>query len=252
MQIGSEKWLNVLKQRSAAFDVDLRPEALAAFTDYAQELLSWSRKVNLTAIKDPYEIAVKHFIDSLAPVPLIRADACMLDIGAGTGFPGLPIKILRPDLQVDLIDASRKKVSFMQHVIRLLALEKVAAHQIRAEERGIQSTFKRDVRADRIGRQHPPGRTDLRLPDRYDVVIARALSSLKEFVRLAMPVVAENGSILAMKGCLEDVEVEEARTYLKTHSAENNRDPEPWKVVVKHYQLPFINDRRSIVLICQN
>ena len=252
MQIGSEKWLNVLKQGSAAFDIELRPEVLAAFAEYAHELLSWSRKMNLTAIKDPYDIAIKHFLDSLAPAPLIGLDARMLDIGAGAGFPGLPIKILRPDLQVDLIDASRKKVSFMQHVIRLLTLEKVAAHHIRAEEIGIQSTLKKDSGADRNGRQNPPDRTGMRPGGRYDVVIARALSSLKEFVRLAAPVLAENGSILAMKGRLEDVEVEEARTVLKKHSAGHNRDPEPWKVDVRHYRLPFINDRRSIVLMCQN
>ena len=102
----------------------------------------------------------------------------MLDIGSGGGFPGIPLKVLRPKLSVTLIDASRKKVSFLKHVIRTLKLDNIDAFHIRAEDLAAHPSYL----------------------NRFDVIISRALSSLEHFVRLAVPLLAKWGIIIAMRG----------------------------------------------------
>ena len=93
-----------------------RPHA-TQFARHAKELLEWNRFANLTAITDLKEIAEKHFLDTLPLVPLIPQGSQVLDIGSGGGFPGVPLKVMRPDLHVDLIEASRKKAHFLKHLI---------------------------------------------------------------------------------------------------------------------------------------
>jgi len=252
MQIGSEKWLDLLRQGAAELACDLPPEACAAFTSYAQQLLVWSRKINLTAIKDPHDIAVKHFLDSLAPAPLIPPGACLLDIGAGAGFPGLPIKILRPDVAVSLVDASRKKVSFMQQIIRRLALENTAAFHIRAETLAAMDSTKRPSRTRLQNLNRHTDQSGPSLPVHFDVIIARALTSLKAFMGLARPLLAENGRMIALKGPLAEAELAQARAFLRSNAIASDQSPDRWEVSVAHYHLPFTKDRRCLVSIYRN
>src|SRR5437660_7937218 len=109
--------------------------ALAQFLRYRQELLDWNTRMNLTAITDPDEVLIKHFLDSLSLLIVYdRPGTRLLDIGAGAGFPGLPLKIVRPDWQVVLLEATAKKVTFLQHVIEVFQLQNVTAVHGRAEE----------------------------------------------------------------------------------------------------------------------
>ena len=150
------------------------------FTAYAQLLHEWNQKYNLTAITDPDEIIVKHFLDSLSCLQVIRDKNTfsLIDIGTGAGFPGIPLKIIRPDISLVLVESVGKKASFCAKVIDSLQLDNTRIIQTRAEEIG-------------------------RLPDhreRYDWAVARAVAELPVLLEYLLPLVKLNGHILAMKG----------------------------------------------------
>src|SRR5919109_395381 len=108
--------------------LELSNHQLEQFFRYRQELLDWNTRVNLTAITDPEEVLIKHFLDSLSLLLVYdKSQTSLLDIGAGAGFPGLPLKIVRPEWQVTLLEATGKKVTFLQHMIEMLQLEGVVA-----------------------------------------------------------------------------------------------------------------------------
>jgi 16S rRNA (guanine527-N7)-methyltransferase len=134
-------------------------------------------------------MALTHYLDSLAPAGLILENSVLLDIGSGGGFPGIPLHIVLPGLRTTLIDASRKKVSFLRHAIRELRLERIEALHTRAEEL-----------AGRCGQR-----------GRYDVIVSRALSAIEPFVRMAVPLLGEHGRIIALKGGVPAEEVEALR-----------------------------------------
>lgn len=155
---------------------------------YAQELLKWNQKVNLTAITAPHEVAEKHLVDSLAVLPEVRGAKSLLDLGAGAGLPGIPLALALPELQVTLVDAVAKKVGFMKHAIAVLGL----AGRARALH----------VRAG--GKPEAEG-----LP-RTEVVISRALVEVEGWKALARPYVQPGGRIVAMLGQTSDPD---ARRY---------------------------------------
>jgi 16S rRNA (guanine527-N7)-methyltransferase len=235
MQIGSAKWKALIRKGADRFDLPLDPTDLEKFADHARELLRWNKKTNLTAISDPTEIAVKHFLDSLGAAAVIPSGGTLLDVGSGAGFPGIPLKIVRPALWVTLIDASRKKVSFLKHVLRLLGLEHADARHLRADEL---------ARMISEGRGDPRAQVDPPAP--FDTVISRALSSLEMFVALALPLVAENGRIIALKGRISDSELEGARRMVMRASGSETDAPQ---ISIKRYKLPLLEADRSLVTI---
>jgi 16S rRNA (guanine527-N7)-methyltransferase len=159
-------------------------EVIQQFLRYRHELLDWNTRMNLTAIKDPEEVLLKHFLDSLSLLTVYdKPQACVLDIGSGAGFPGLPLKIVRPQWHVTLLEATGKKVTFLQHVIETLELKDVVAVHGRAEE----LAHKAEYRAS------------------FDMVTARAVSSLSTLLEYAAPYCRVGGQIiLPKKGALEE------------------------------------------------
>jgi 16S rRNA (guanine527-N7)-methyltransferase len=150
-------------------------ERLLCFLD---ELLRWNQSINLTAITNRDEALVKHLVDSLTLLPLLRGDETLLDMGSGGGLPGLPLKIVMPGLSLTSIDAVAKKISFQKHVIRTFALTGAVARHGRLEELGRESA----------------------LAGHFDLVVARAFASLADCVRLARPFLQPGGKLIAMKG----------------------------------------------------
>jgi 16S rRNA (guanine527-N7)-methyltransferase len=150
-------------------------ERLLRFLD---ELLRWNQSINLTAITDRDEALVKHLIDSLTLLPLLRGDETLLDMGSGGGLPGLPLKIVMPGLNLTSVDAVAKKISFQKHVIRSFALTGAVARHGRLEELGRESA----------------------LTGHFDLVVARAFASLPDCLRLARPFLSPGGRLIAMKG----------------------------------------------------
>jgi 16S rRNA (guanine527-N7)-methyltransferase len=145
---------------------------------YREELLDWNTRVNLTAITDAGEVLLKHFLDSLSLLQAFdRGTASLLDIGSGAGFPGLVLKIARPQWQVTLLEATGKKVLFLQHVIARLNLQGVVAIHGRAEELAHQSDYR----------------------GKFDLVTARAVSSLPILLEYAAPFCRVGGSMIFPK-----------------------------------------------------
>jgi 16S rRNA (guanine527-N7)-methyltransferase len=230
MQISSKEWSDLIIEGAAAFDIDLNHSQTRQFAVHATELVRWNRKINITAITDPFEVAVKHFLDSLPVARFLPKDATILDIGSGGGFPGLALKILMPSLSITLIDASRKKVSFLKHVIRTLKLDNIEALHIRAE----------DLANDPLYR------------NRFNVIISRAVSSLELFCRLALPLLIAEGSMMALKGDVGFDEINE----LQDRGFGDGGDPKTvsrqFSVTVEKFLLPFLNSNRAIVIIRKN
>ncbi len=178
MEIGTGNWKELIHRSAKALGVETTPAHLEAFSMHARELLFWNRKTNLTAVTDPGQVALKHFVDSLVPARWIPADAALLDIGSGGGFPGIPLKVVLPGVSATLIDAARKKVSFLKHVIRRLGLSGIEAVHARAEQMAPE-----------------------RFPRRgYDVIVSRALGAPEALPPLVLPLLGENGIVIAMLG----------------------------------------------------
>src|SRR5258707_14360303 len=151
---------------------------LDQFLRYQQELLDWNTRINLTAITDPEEVLLRHFLDSLSLLLVYdRAETCLLDIGTGAGFPGLPLKIVRPQWQVVLLEATGKKVAFLQHIIEALQLKDVVALHGRAEELAHKAGYRAS----------------------FDVVTARAVASLPTLLEYAAPFCRVGGQIILPK-----------------------------------------------------
>jgi 16S rRNA (guanine527-N7)-methyltransferase len=250
MEIGSEKWKNIIFDAAKVFNIHLDPEKAELFAVHARELISWNRKINLTAITDPLELAVKHWADSIAPARIIPPNVSVLDIGSGGGFPGIPLKILIPSLSVTLIDASRKKVTFLKHVIRTLKLVDVDARHLRAEEMVIDRR-KTDTRQDTA--DDLKGQAAIRLKKDsiklFDVIISRALSSLNEFIFMALPLLADSGMIVALRGKVSEAEIESARSHIAGPLIASKFDRQNFSLELIKYTLPFDEAQRSIVMI---
>lgn len=226
MQIGSKEWVDLIIDGARSFDIELDYDQTEKFAIHARELIRWNKTFNLTAVTDPVEVALKHFLDSLSAIPHIPPDADLLDIGSGGGFPGLPLKICLPTLSATLIDASRKKANFLKHVIRTLKLSNVAARHIRAE----------DLAAEGLSAH------------RFDVIISRAFSSLNHLLTRALPLLAEDGTVIALKGDVDQDELESLQGR-GTGKARINMKTDQYAVRVEKFRLPYIHAVRSIILI---
>lgn len=153
-------------------------EMLARFERYRRELLEWNTRFNLTAIKDEQEVLVKHFLDSLSLLLVYdQPRARLLDIGSGAGFPGLPLKIARPNWDVTLLEATGKRVTFLRHVVETLQLEGVTCVQGRAEEVGHRVEYRAA----------------------FDLVTARAVAALPALLEYCAPFTSVGGQIVLPK-----------------------------------------------------
>jgi len=230
MQIGSLKWKKLLYDGAQALEIHVDSDQVDKFTTHAMELAKWNRKINLTAIEDPVEVAVKHFLDSMAPDSMIPWNASLLDIGSGGGFPGIPLKILKPSLSVTLIDASRKKVNFLKHLIRILGLENIEVFHVRAEEFSQQALF----------------------TGPFNAIVSRALSSTPEFVLMALPLLDTDGIIVAMKGKRSEVEIESLRSLIHKKTGMGDENQTEIELGLKTYRLPYLKLERTIVSLKRN
>ena len=227
MHIGSKEWAALLIDGARSFDIELESDQIRLFADHALELMRWNKTFNITAITDPRDVALKHYLDSLPAARHISPDSILLDIGSGGGFPGIPLKILMPSLSVTLIDASRKKVNFLKHVIRALKLEQTEAIHGRVESLANDPSYRQ----------------------RFDTIISRALSNLPDYIRLARPLLAAGGMIIALKGRSDDIDLNDLRNPVR---GEGGTDPAVdcyGKISIESYVLPFVESRRSMVIL---
>lgn len=206
----------LLKESASAMNVSLEARALDLFDRYYRELLIWNEKMNLVSVHTPEEIVIKHFVDSLTPMPYIIApQGRMLDIGSGGGFPGIPLKIASPALQLSLLEASRKKCSFLRHLIRQLPLPQAVVIHARIESAMTGGTY-----------HHA-----------FHTVISRAVFKLSELCTMARFFLSPGGLLIAMKG--PRVEAEET---LLAH------DSNPRCIACHDLNLPYDGGRRKIMI----
>jgi 16S rRNA (guanine527-N7)-methyltransferase len=158
----------------ASMKLDLPPGAGAQFAAHLELVAKWNRVHNLTAVRETEQMVVLHLLDSLSLLPHVGPALSLLDVGTGAGFPGIPIAIARPELQVTLLDSSHKKAAFLEQARAELRLANVRVAPERVQE-------------------HRPAAL-------YDVVVSRAFSELADFVAQAGHLVAPGGRLLAMKG----------------------------------------------------
>jgi 16S rRNA (guanine527-N7)-methyltransferase len=181
--VDKKRFIDLLRHTSLEVSVSLTESQLELFWLYLQELMEWNKTFNLTSIKEPADIIIKHFVDSLTPLPYLERAGRLLDIGSGAGFPGIPLKIGAPQLQIHIVDARRKKTSFLKHLIRTLELKGVTALHGRAEE---------------MAKPKQP----------FQIIISRAFRRLEPMVQLVSPLMQPGNTFIAMLGPTKETEQE--------------------------------------------
>lgn len=188
--------METLKQEALKFNIELNKSMMEKFQTYEEMLLSYNSFMNLTAITDPYEVKIKHFLDSLTLLceRKLKQGCSVIDIGAGAGFPSLPNAIAREDVNFTMLDSLGKRVNFLNDVIGKLNLTNAKAVHMRAEDGG----------------------RDKNMREMYDIAVARAVADLAVLSEYALPFVKTGGYFLAMKGTAPAQEVEKAKKAIKT------------------------------------
>jgi 16S rRNA (guanine527-N7)-methyltransferase len=213
-----------LKSGVQRLGIALVPEQLELFERYYRELVDWNRRMNLTSITDYEEVQVRHFLDSLTVLPLLGqsgrvASVRVMDVGTGAGFPGIPLKIAAPHIDLTLLEATARKADFLHHVVKSLSLEGVTVVNDRAENAAHEI-------------QHR---------ERFAVVVARAVAGLPALAELTLPFCEVGGVVVAQKKGEIDAEVKHAVRAIKAMGGSTAE--------VRRVELEELNDRRCLVII---
>jgi 16S rRNA (guanine527-N7)-methyltransferase len=170
----------LIRESQDILNLKITPAQLDLFQRYHDELAEWNTRMNLTAVRDPEGVRVKHFLDSLSCLLAIRNTPVkrLVDVGTGAGFPGIPLKILCPDIQLTLVESVAKKTAFLEHIVQVLGLKGVEVLQTRAETMGQTLAYR----------------------ESYDWAVARAVAPLPVLAEYLLPLVKIGGKMLAQKG----------------------------------------------------
>jgi 16S rRNA (guanine527-N7)-methyltransferase len=200
----------VLGEGIAAMHLDVTPAQQDKLMDYLAMMSKWNAVYNLTSLRDPMQMVTHHLLDSLAAVPAFAAARNVLDVGSGGGLPGIVLAIVRPDMNVSMIDTVHKKTAFLTQVKAQLSLANVTVYTARVEQ--------------------------LQVSDKFDVITSRAFADLSDFVNWSSHLLADGGRYIALKGVAPKDEQE--------------RLPAEWKVAgVEPLHVPKLDAERHLVFI---
>lgn len=211
----NEKLLEKLNK----IQLNVNDEVLNKFWVYMTNLLEWNEKINLTAITDEDDIILKHFIDSLTILECIPEKSNVIDVGTGAGFPGIPLKIVREDINMTLMDSLNKRITFLNEIINKLGLKKINSIHSRAEELA----------------KMPEHR------EKYDIAVSRAVANLSTLSEYMIPFVKVGGKCICMKGSNIEEELKTAKNAIKELGGEVEK--------VINFKLPDSDNERNIIII---
>lgn len=208
------------RQAANLYQINLSPKQVQQLSTYEQLLLEWNRKINLTAIRDIPGIRIKHFLDSLSLVrSLSSPPTSCIDIGTGAGFPGIPLKIVFPNMRLTLVESISKKAAFCQLAVNALSLSNVEVLTSRAEDVGHLSAHR----------------------EKYDLALARAVAGMPALAEYLLPLIRLGGRMIAQKGSSAHEETQTAARAFKVLGGELES--------ILSIELPGVSDERYLVVV---
>lgn len=211
----SKKMINLGNQINIVF----KEEQIRKFYTYMNLLIEWNNKINLTAITEPNEIIIKHFIDSLTILKYFEDKETVIDVGTGAGFPGIPIKIMKENVKVTLLDSLNKRINFLNEVIEQLELENIETVHSRIEDFGRNKKNR----------------------EKFDVVTSRAVANLTTLSEYMVPLTKIGGKCICMKGVNVEEEIVKSKNAIKILGGEI--------VKIEKLKLPEEKSDRNIIII---
>ena len=208
-----------MREKGNKISIDFSVEQLKKFYRYMELLIEWNEKINLTAIVEPEEIIIKHFIDSLTILKYIEDDEKVVDIGTGAGFPGIPLKIMLENNEFVLVDSLNKRLLFLQEVINELNLNNIEIVHSRAEDFGQNKKYR----------------------EKFDIVTSRAVANLSTLSEYLVPLAKIDGKCICMKASGAEEEINQAKNAIKILGGQIEK--------IDNFVLPETDIGRTVIII---
>ena len=206
-----------LKEKSKLINIELKDSQIEKFYNYMNLLLEWNEKINLTAITEPKEVILKHFVDSATIIKYIENDMQIVDVGTGAGFPGIPLNIVNSKANYILVDSLNKRVNFLNEVINNLELKNINTVHSRIEDFGKNNK------------------------ERFDIATSRAVASLNVLLEYLLPLVKVGGICICMKGSNIKEEIENSNKALEILGGNIEK--------IEEITLPNTDIKRNIIIV---
>ena len=207
-----------LEIKAKQIEIELTKEQIEKYYNYMNLLLEWNEKINLTAIIEPREIILKHFVDSLTIAKYIKDDEKLIDVGTGAGFPGIPLSIVKENTDIVLLDSLNKRINFLEEIKQNLKLKNITTIHGRAEEFGKNKNER----------------------EKYDIATSRAVASLNILLEYLLPLVKVGGRAICMKGSNIE-EIENAKNALEILGGKIEK--------IEEITLPNSDIKRNIIIV---
>ncbi len=214
-----EEFSEKIKEYMNKINIEISDKQIEKFFDYMNLLLEWNEKINLTAITEPEDIILKHFVDCATILKYIKDEDKIIDIGTGAGFPGIPLKILNEKLDITLMDSLNKRINFLNEIINKLDLKNIVAIHARAEELARNKEYR----------------------EKFDIATSRAVANLSTLSEYMLPFVKKDGMVISMKGSNIEEEVKNAKKAIKILGGEIEK--------IDNFNLANTNNIRNIITI---
>jgi len=220
--MNKEFFIEKMQEKTKDLGVRFLVEQTEQFFEYMNLLIEWNEKINLTAITDPEEIILKHFIDSITILKDIPDNSKIVDVGTGAGFPGIPLSIMNPTLKITLVDSLNKRLIFLQEVVDKLQLKNIEIVHARAEEFGQNKKYR----------------------ESFDISTSRAVANLATLSEYLIPLVKVNGKVVSMKAANAREEINEAKKAIEILGGKIEK--------IEEFNLPQSDIGRTIIIIRKN
>ncbi len=214
-----EEFSKLISSYGKEISIEFSNIQIEKFYKYMNLLIEWNEKINLTAITEPKEIIIKHFIDSLTVLKDIKGKNTLVDVGTGAGFPGIPLKIMDEEIKITLLDSLNKRINFLNEVINQLDLKNIETIHSRVEEAGKNKKYR----------------------ESFDIATARAVANLATLSEYMLPLVKVGGKSICMKGSEVSEELQNSKKAISILGGEIEN--------IDNFQLPKSDMMRNIVII---